>query len=322
MIGPISITILVAFYPTIIECGRIRREAEIIEIARDLVNSYHIKEYFDPIFGVRLAKAGDHINNDESRVTLDKEPEESADKITAWKGDTTIINNKARSHHITKHDYQENTVQEDTDQGQGNLRISNIKNIKEYILSNPRILKEIERNSSWHNSEPVIRCKKFCRDRSECCKIIYRIQRSELGLMSRALSSHYVPAISKGLTLAGTVGLALMGLSYFSSRDGKSSFLSETAQYDFDKNKRLFIEANDELWIKKLENYVANDSDLNEVDSFFCCLSTKPSGGMECFPQKRKKSKTRYRSQFNKIDITCKSGLSYNIAVNLNTNKS
>ena len=321
MIGQITITFILALHPTITKCGRIRREAEIIEIARDMVDRYHIKEYFDPIFGVPLAKTDDDINIDESRVTRDKEPEDSEDKSTAWKGDI-IIKNKARSHHITKHDYRENMVQEHKDQGQGNLRISNIKNIKEYILSSPRILQEIERNSSYHNSEPVIRCKKFCRDRSECCKIIYKTRRSELGLMSRALSSDYVPAISKGLTLAGTVGLALMGLSYFSSRDGKSSFQFETAYYDFDQNKKLFIEANDDLWIEKLEDYVANDSDLIGVDSFFCCLSSRPSGGMECFPQKRKKSKTRYRSQFNKIDITCKSGLSYNIAVNLNKKKS
>jgi len=312
MAGPIIVTIFLVLNPIQTNCGRTKRKAEIIEIAHDLARTNQIQKNFDPIFGVPLANTAPTYND--------------APRDSALLKETKTRENTERSHRNNKQTTREDrrtwkNEQKYKNKGHEKFRVSEIKDIKEYILSNQKILNEIARNSSLHNAEPVIRCKKFCRHRSTCCKIIYKIQRAELSLMSRALSSEYVPAISKGLTIAGTVGLALMGLKYFKYRDGKSSFLSETYQYHFDKDKKMIIQANDTLWVEKLKNFIANDSELKDVDSFFCCLSTQPFGEMECFPQKRKKSKTRYRSQFNKIDITCKSGLSYNIAVNLDKEK-
>merc|ERR1711862_449062 len=303
----IFLAILLVLHPIQTNCGRTKRKAEIIEIANDLTKTNQIQNFFDPIFGVPLANTAPTYN-DEPRVSA------------VWK-ETKTRENTERSRTNRENRRTWKNEQKYTNKGHEKFRVSKIKDIKEYILSNQKVLNEIARNSSLHNAEPVIRCKKYCQHRSACCKIIYKIQQAELSLMSRALSSDYVPAISKGLTIAGTVGLALMGLKYFKYRDGKSSFLSETYQYNFDKDKKMIIQANDTLWVEKLKNYIASDSELKDVDSFLCCLSTQPFGEMECFPQKRKKSKTRYRSQFNMIDITCKSGLSYNIAVNLDREK-
>ena len=336
-----SLLIISCLHAAIIAGSRIKRNAEIIEVQRNLAIRKNGNRHFDPLFGVPLAEESvekdDSIDTPQnygtSKETTDNNQRNELVKATTW--------NINEIKETTKSEYSEKKRQTDNEisnlekvqtkkhetmsyeDKRSKARFSNVQNIKEYILSNKNILREIERNSTFHNAVPILRCKKFCLIKSSCCKIVYKKKEmeKETSFVSRAFSSQYVPTISKGLTFAGTVGLAIMGLSYFGSRDAKSSFLSEPAQYHFDESKKVMIESNDELWIQKLENYVVNDSELKEVDSFICCINIHPKGGMECYPQKRKKSKTRYRSQFSKLDITCKSGLSYNIAINVNLSK-
>lgn len=156
-----------------------------------------------------------------------------------------------------------------------------VEQIKIKILNNKELMQRIALKSFKRKAYPVLECLKKCRssDHWSCCKIIYKkvpYQKAKLdpkdeefSFRSLAPSVSLLPGLTGSLGVLGTV-VGVMFAGYRVSRAWSDT--AEDGSFNvFNPTKRVFIDSDDENWIKQLEAHLEKN-DLENVDSFLCCL--------------------------------------------------
>ena len=158
-----------------------------------------------------------------------------------------------------------------------------VEQIKRRILNNKTLMQRIALKSHQRKAYPVLECLKRCNssDHWNCCKIFYKkIQIPHqkpladtgdevFSFRSLAPSVPLLPGLSGTMGVLGTV-VGVIFAGYRVSRAWTDSN-DDNSFNVFDQANRVFIHSEAEDWIKQLETYL-HENDLENVDSFLCCL--------------------------------------------------